>query len=132
LLIVHGGGEPKEYPIEVDEAYEKELWTRVAAFQLNVMLMTPPSELPKMVPPEKWRTVDLSDEYSSDWPNWGQDMREFLQVWAETADAHTLHTDAAGSAKKLMPDDVGRVEADGVLMVRNKINSITIKDMRRR
>jgi hypothetical protein len=131
LLIMHGLAEPKEYPIEWNPEYEAELWSRIEQFQRNLETWTPPSAMPAVVPPDQWRTIDLHEEYRSDWPNWGGDMVGMLQLWLEHQKSAAIFAAATKEAKQLLPDDVGRVEADGVLMLRNKAGAVTIKEARR-
>jgi hypothetical protein len=126
LLIVHGTSEPVEIEVQSDLAYTKELWTRIAAFQLCVETLTPPATLPRVVPPEEYRTIDL-DFTTDDWPNWAHEMVPSLQAWSATKDAHDSNAAAADAIKKLLPDDVGRLRYSDVAITRNRRGALTIK-----
>jgi hypothetical protein len=84
--------------------------------------------MPAVVPPEKWRHVELAEEYRLEWPNWGNEMVEHLKTWQSSWRMAAAHAEAVKKAKLLLPDDVGRVEFENVLMLRNKVGAVTIKE----
>ena len=127
ILLSHGGGEPVEYPIEVDEAYEQELLARMSAFFLCVTTMTPPTPLPPVVPPEKWRRYELDRLTAENWPNWAGAMRPELKRWDESKDAADHHAAAGKTVRELLPADVGYVSCDGISVTRNRAGAVTIK-----
>ena len=127
LLIMHGAAEPREYEIFSDEVYDKEMWGRIAAFQLCCDMLHPPAPLPKVVPPEQYRSVDLEQLHKSAWPNWAHSIVPQLLSWSETktqADQHKLATD---TIKALIPDDVGRLSNSDVTVTRNRAGALSIK-----
>jgi len=130
LLIMHGTAEPREYPVEVNAEYETELWKRIAQFQEHVELMTRPVPLPEVVPQERWRSISLDVSERDRWPNWGEDMLEHLQNWADHKDSADAFTAASSAVKKLLPDDVGRLKAPGVEVLRNRASALTIRRTR--
>jgi len=127
LLIMHGTSEPREFTVSFDAAYERELWERVVEFQENVATMTPPVPQPPVIPPEQWRTIDLDLSERDRWPNWGEEMLEHLQHWNDHKDAAAAFAAASNVVKGLLPDDVGRLKAPGVEVVRNRAGSVTIR-----
>jgi len=130
LLIMHGTAEPREYPVNVNAAYEDELWRRIATFQQHVADLTPPTALPEVVPPERWRTVNLHPSERDRWPNWGEDALEHLQNWNDHKDSADAFAAASGAVKRLIPDDVGHLIAPGVEVLRNRANALSIRRTR--
>ena len=125
LAVLQDGLE--EVEIYVDEAYESEMWARLAAFQLCVDLMQPPSVKPELVPPELWRTVNLATEN----PNWGPDMRSEMRMWADTREAARMHQKAKDSIKELLPPDVGTVLFGHLNVKRDKRGAVTVREKER-
>jgi hypothetical protein len=113
----------QEVEIYTDEAYEREVWARLAAFQLCVETMTRPRSQSELVPPELWRTVNLLSEN----PNWGPDMRHELRMWADTREPARMHQKAKDSIKALLPPDVGTVLLGELSVKRSKNNAITVR-----
>ena len=127
LLICHGTAEPREYEVFPDADYEAEFWQRVDAFWVCVQTWTEPVALPKVTPPDQWRTVNLDNAKQSEWPNWGADMVAHLDVWGRTKVAADLHADANKEIRKLLPEDVGRVDRGAVCIVRNRAGAVSVK-----
>jgi hypothetical protein len=115
-----------ELEVMVDEDYEREVFARVAAFQLCVQTFTPPMKLPDLVPPELWRTVDLGTVHPL--PNWGPEMIENMRNWADTRNAARLHEDAKKTIKGLLPPDVGTILYGGLNVKRAKNGAVTIRE----
>lgn len=129
LLVVHGGGEPVEHPVEITPEYEAAVWERVDAFWHCVETLTPPVAMAAVappVPPERWRAVDL--DAPGEAPNWGADMRAHLNRWAVTAAQAKENAKITKAVKELLPDDVGLVTCDGVKVSRAKNNAVTIRE----
>ena len=82
----------------------------------------PPYPMPPVVPPEKWRTVDLAN----DQPNWSGELLLFLQEYDETAEAAEQHVAAGQAARGLVPDDVGKVLAGIFQISRNRKGILAI------
>lgn len=128
LLIVHGGGEPVEHPVEWTPEYEAAVWQRADEFWRCVETLTPPVAMTPVappVPPEQWRTVDLLER---DGPNWADDMRSHLTLWYATAAYAKNNAKATKAVKDLLPDDVGLVTWDGVKVSRAKNGAVTIRE----
>lgn len=125
LLIMHGTAEPREIPVFVDETYANELWARINAFALCVQTLTPPVPLPKIYPPDQWRTVSL--DKPGEQPNWGTAAIPHMQVWARSKEAADDNASAADEIKKLIPDDVGRVSYFDVQVRRDRRGYLSIR-----
>jgi predicted phage-related endonuclease len=127
LLLMHGSAEPHEYEVFSDEAYDKEMWGRIAAFQMCCDLLHPPAPLPKIVPPEQYRSVDLEQLEKSAWPNWAHSIVPQLLAWSETKTAADQHKLATDTIKALTPDDVGRISFSDLGVTRNRAGALSIK-----
>jgi hypothetical protein len=127
ILLVHGGGEPVEYEMEIDAAFEALVWQRVDQFAHCVETLTPPVtlQLKRIVPPDKWQRIDLDTDSESF--NWASDMILALRQWAENEGAAELFDDAKLVVKKLLPDHCGRLTHAGVVVARSKNNAVTIR-----
>ena len=130
LLAARGTSEPEEYDITPkpgdDNAtlYEMAMWARVEEFRLCLRTFTPPFPMPRVVPPELWRVVDLSKEPM---PNWGYALLPTLRLFEETRDAAEIHDQAGKDARSLVPDDVSIVLAGEHRLSRNKKGNISIR-----
>jgi hypothetical protein len=129
LLIVHGGGEPTEYPIHVDDAYRAAVWARVDAFLDCVAnLVEPyPTVINPIVPPEKWRRISLDVDDPDNMPNWGVEMQALLHAWDQTIDPAKENIAIVKSIKELLPEDVGRVVYGAKIIARSRNGAVTIK-----
>jgi hypothetical protein len=131
VLVGQGTNEPVEYDItpKPDDqkaiAYEAEMWERVEAFRLCLRTFTPPVPMPRLVPPELWRTVDLTK--ADPMPNWGTVMLPTLEVYEDTRDAAEAHEQAGKDARALVPDDVSIVLTGAHRLSRNKNGVVSIK-----
>jgi hypothetical protein len=124
ILAMLRGFSLEQVEVYIDEDYEREVWARLAAFQLCVDMQSPPDTRPILLPPEQWRTIDLQTEN----PNWGPDMRHELRMWADTHESARMHQKAKDSIKELLPPDVGTVLLDRLSVKRSKSNAITIRE----
>ena len=130
LHVGRGTSEPEELDITPKpgdaafEAYEQEMWERVAAFRLCLRTFTPPVPMPRVITPEIWRTVDLTQEPL---PNWGFVMLELLKLYENTREAHDEHEATGKDVRKLMPDDVSIVLAGEHKLTRDKRGIISIR-----
>jgi hypothetical protein len=118
-----------ELEVLVDEDYEREAWARLAAFQLCVQTMTEPVDKPPLVPPELWKTIDLSTVHPL--PNWGPGMIEDMRLWSETRRAVNLHDMAKKRIKEMLPPDVGTILYGGLNVKRAKNGAVTIREQDR-
>jgi hypothetical protein len=126
LLICHGAAEPKEYDITADPDYEREMWQRLAAFQLCCETFTPPVPLPRVIPPEQWRSIDLNSPVVN-WPNWGHALAPVLRTWTDTKDAADEHNQANRDLRLLLPDDVGLVTFKDITIKRARNSAVSVK-----
>jgi len=115
-----------ELEVVIDEAYEREVFARVAAFQLCVQTFTPPMKLPELIPPELWKTIDLATVTPR--PNWATDMQMNLRMWSDTKDAVRMHQAAKDSIKTMLPNDVGTLTWGEMSVKRSRNNAITIRE----
>ena len=129
LAVLQGNAAIVEHDITelvTDEKYRREVFERLVAFQLCVDTMTPPVPLPQLVPPEEWRTVDLS--HATPLPNWGLPMIESLRTWSDTRGAAKLHQLAREDVKELLPPDVGRVLFGATTVHRARNGAVSIRE----
>jgi hypothetical protein len=131
LLIVHGGGEPTEYPITIDPEYERTVWERIDQFWQCVEMMMPPVETMKLqplTPPEQWRSFDLDQEDQlAACNNWAPDMMDQLAVWSQTSQQAKDNEAACKLIKQLLPEDCGKVTWAGLIVQRNRARAVSIK-----
>lgn len=127
ILLVKGGAEPVEVPIYYDQNYRDELFALIDKFWHHVETLTTPFEFefPQIVPPSKWKSVDLDVE--GEQPNWRGDMIDALTLWDLTKDQAEAHDDAKRVIKNLLPDDVGKVRHGGLIIARAKNNAVSIR-----
>ena len=124
MVAGQGTSEPVEYEITPDADYESFMWARVEAFRICLRTFTPPFPMPRVVPPEQWRTVDLSQ--ADPMPNWGVMLLPTLQLLEETRDAAEMHEQSGKDARALVPDDVSIVLAGEHRLSRNKRGVVSI------
>lgn len=124
LVVAQGTNEPFEIECMRSPDYEAALIERATAMLESMDAMRPPVELPPIVivPPERWRTVDLD----KDSPNWADDMIEHILLYENTREAAAAHELAGKNVKELVPDDVGKVLTPGHLIARNKKGTLVI------
>jgi YqaJ-like viral recombinase domain len=129
LLIVHGGAEPAEHPIDDMPEYEKILWERVDAFWWCVENLVSPLErtdiITPVVPPEKWRRINLDTD--TELPNWAESMRNAFTQWSDTKDSADRHEFARNLVKTILPEDVARCIGNGIIASRAKNMAVTIR-----
>jgi hypothetical protein len=127
LLLVHGSAEPHEYPLAVDAEYEAKVWQRVDQFWDCVRNLMQPVTFPRIVPPEQWRTVDLDTAEAFIEFNWATNMQALLATWNTHKDSADAHKAATDEIKKLLPDDIGTLTCQGIVVKRNRANAVSIK-----
>lgn len=127
LLFVKGGTEPQEVPVYITQGYVDLMWSTVDRYHECIETLTPPVPLhfPTVVPPERWRTIDLDDEFA-ELPNWSEEMRQLLAGFGETEPYAKAHEAAKAAIKNLFPDDVGRLTHADFIIKRAKNNSVTV------
>jgi hypothetical protein len=127
LLVVKGGGEPQEVAVYIDEDYRALVWRSIDRFWHCVETLTPPVPLyfPRVVPPEKWRTIDLDNDEQA--PNWCETMRQLLNEWSVTEPQARAHEAIKVEIKSIFPDDCGRLLAGPFTVVRARNNAVSIK-----
>lgn len=132
LLIVHGGGEPVEHPIDVTLEYEAQVWARVDWFWECVTSLTCPVSVAPVAAnlTSEWRQFDLDalDKKGEVWPNWAYAMQSDLASWQDTHAAAKNNARATKAIKELLPADVNKLAYAGVLVARAKNGAVTIKE----
>jgi hypothetical protein len=126
LVVGQGTSEPVEHEIVFDEDYAGEMMRRIDAFLECMRKMRPPYPEPPIIPPSKWRTVDLDAEPT----NWAPDLINHLEHYAATAEMAQLHGLAGSAARKLVPDDVGKVLVRQWQITRDRRGILSIRDRR--
>ena len=125
LVVAQGTNEPFEIECVRDLVYEAQLLERAGAMLECMDTLTAPVELaevPPLVPPEKWRTIDLDLEM----PNWGSELIKEITTYDDTKEMAEANELAGKAAKALVPDDVGKVFVPGYTIARNKKGSLAI------
>lgn len=121
LLIVHGGAEPAEHPIEATPEYEAQVWERVDWFWDCVQSLTPPIAVaPVATPVKPVKTYDMRE--SNAWA-------EHAGVWLDTRDAAKRFGGAEKELKALVPADGIRCFGAGIEIKRDKANRLGIKKL---
>jgi hypothetical protein len=125
LVVAQGTNDPIEIECVRDARYEAMLLDRAAAMLESMDAMQPPVAIDRavMVPPEKWRTVDLTAERT----NWSDEMMTLLLTLESTRAAAETHAETGKLARELVPDDVGKVITESHTISRNKNNALTIR-----
>jgi len=119
LLVVHGGAEPVEYPIDIPADYEAAVWQRVDAFWRCVEDLRPPFSVPPIPPPVKAeRIYDLST--SNSWC-------DSAASWLANAPAKKLAIIAEATLKELVPPDAAKCHGAGVVISRNRAGSLSLR-----
>jgi hypothetical protein len=123
-VIAQGTNDPYEIECVRDAGYEMILLTRATAMLECMDSLTPPVDIPSptIVPPEKWRTIDLA----RDTPNWGDELMYHLVTYEFTREYSETHETSGKEAKGLVPDDVGRVLCENHIIARNKMGALVI------
>jgi hypothetical protein len=123
ILVSASGRELEEIEVAFDQDYYDEIIARISAFKICIETMTPPVALPKLPPPDQWRTVDLE----ADEPNYKTEIIEHIMDWRATAVAARVHEKAAESAKSLVPNDVGRLRYQEIRISRSKKGHLSMR-----
>jgi hypothetical protein len=124
LHIGQATSEPVEYEITPDVLYEEAMWARVEEFRLCLRTFTPPFPMPKKVPVDQFRTVDLAQDPM---PNWGHVLLPLLQIYEHTREAADEHDKCGKEARALVPDDVNVVVAPEHKLTRDRRGVISIR-----
>jgi hypothetical protein len=123
LAVAQGTNRPVENEVIYDQGCADALLERAAAFMLCVRTNTPPCPLPPIIPPDRWRTLDVVAEPT----NWSPQLLQYLESYSITADAAADHDAAGTAARALIPDDVGKVFAGLWLLTRDKRGVVSIR-----
>jgi hypothetical protein len=123
LLTAQGSTEPVEHEILFDEQYAAELMRRAEAFIRCMQTLTAPYPEKPIIPPSRWRTIDLDAEPT----NWTPELLAHLGRYGETAEAADLHAAAGVGARGLIPDDVGKVLISKWQITRDRNGKLSIR-----
>lgn len=120
ILLVHGGGEPQEWPVKVEPSYEDAVFEKIAEFWECVQTLSPPFEIKAVAAPvvEAFREIDMSQ--SNAWA-------EHAGNWLQHRDGAKLFKTAETELKALVPPDGKRCYGHGISVSRSKAGSLTIK-----
>jgi predicted phage-related endonuclease len=120
LLVVHGGAEPVEYPIDIPADYEAAVWQRVDAFWQCVCDLRPPFSVPPVPPPVKAeRIVDISTSNS-----WAVEAAAWLANYPAKREAEA----AEKALKALVPADAAKCHGAGVVITRSRAGSLSLRE----
>jgi predicted phage-related endonuclease len=120
LLVVHGGDEPAEHPIEWDDAFEGAVWERVAWFWECVDGLIPPVAVKAVAAPvAAVRVVDMA--ISNAWA-------EHAGTWLANRDAAKAFSAAEKEIKALIEPDVSKAFGHGITASRAKNGAVTIRE----
>jgi hypothetical protein len=122
LVVGQGTSEPVEHELLFDDDYATELMRRADLFLESMRTMTPPFPEPPIIPPSRWRTIDLDKEQT----NWRDELFDHLSIYGDTADAVAAHDEAGKAARELIPADVGTCLIAGWKLNRNKRGVLAI------
>lgn len=121
LLVVHGGSEPTECPIEWDAEYEAAVWSRIAWFWNCVQeLVAPVAVAPVAAPVPPVKTYDMAGSNA-----WSVQAG----AWLAHRDAAKAFTAAEKELKALVPADAKRAHGAGIECKRAKNGAVTIKEV---
>ena len=121
LLVVHGGDEPAEHPVEWDSEFEVAVWTRVDWFWNCVSELTPPAAARAIAAPvAAVRVVDMAA--SNAWAAQAAD-------WLSNRDAAKRFETATKELKGLIEPDVAKAFGHGITASRAKNGAVTIKEL---
>ncbi len=119
--IIEGAREPIIEIVELDRAYATELLERAHAFMLCVKTMTPPVALPAVAAPvkaEKVYDMQGNNHFASQ-----------AQAWRDNRAAAKEFASIERDLKAGVPADAVRCFGYGIQIKRNKIGSLSIKEM---
>lgn len=119
LLVVYGGDEPTEYEASWDEAYEREVWERIAWFWSRVETLQPPVALPAVKAPVP-AIREVSFEGNNEWSVAAAD-------WLANRNPAAVFEASKKAMKALIEPDVARAFGHGVIASRSKAGAIGFK-----
>src|SRR6185312_7345784 len=122
LLVVHGGAEPVEIEAEIPADYEAEVWRRIDQFWACCENLAEPIAMePVAAPVAAIKEYDLTGNNA-----WG----EHAATWLEHRSAAKKFEGAVKGLKEIIPADAKRAFGNGVAAERNKVGSISIKEVK--
>ncbi len=122
LLVVHGGQEPVEEPLDWPEEYEAEVWARVDAFWQCVLTLTPPVAMTPLA--AAIRAERIFDMTGSN--EWG----DAAATWLADAPAAKRAATAEKALKGLVPADAKQAHGAGVQITRDRAGRLSLKEMK--
>lgn len=121
LLIVHGGSEPVEYPVEWTPDYEAEVWARVDQFYECVQNLCLPVHMQAVAAPvPAVKTYDMTGR--NEWA-------AQAVTWITTREAAKDFAACEKAIKALVPADAIKCAGHGISVSRNKAGSLSIKEL---
>lgn len=119
LLIVHGGAEPTEYPIEITPDYAASVWERIAWFWDCVQTLTMPVAVSAVAAPAK--PIKVYDMAASN--AWAT----HAAVWRDNRLPAKSFEFATKELKALVAADAAKAHGHGIIATRDG-RGITIKE----
>lgn len=129
LLVCQGGNEPQAIEVFTTAEYRARVWQQIDLFEECLNELRPPFEfeLPRVVPPEKFRTIKLDELIGTEHdPNWSADMLAALATWDRTEPVAKEFDAAKEAVKKVLPDDCGKLFTGQLIVSRDRRNAVRI------
>jgi predicted phage-related endonuclease len=120
LLIVHGGAEPREYPIEIDPDYEKLVFERLKDFWWHVENLICPVEMPAVAAPVVAAKIYQMD----DKPDW----KAQAERWHQAVGAAQIAKEAEKALKLMCPPDAVKCIGAGVVITRDRAGRLSLRE----
>ncbi len=119
LLIVHGGAEPVEHPIDIPDDYAAAVWQRIEWFWGCVQSLTEPVSVAAVAAPVvPVKTYDFT----------GNNLwSDHAATWLATKDHAKKFDGAVKGLKEIIPADAVKAHGHGIQANRSKSGAITIK-----
>lgn len=120
LLIIHGGAEPQEYPVEWTAEYADQVWRRIDQFWRCVLDLVPPVDVaPTLAPVPAIKEYDMAA--SNAWA-------DRAAAWLASRAAAKEFDGAVKELKTLVPADAARCFGHGIRIDRAKNGNLSIKE----
>jgi hypothetical protein len=122
LSVIMGANAPIVAFIPYDKGYAKILYERAEEFMRCIENLTPPVTLPKVEPPPlPTKEYDMTGE-----PVWQQ----HAAIWIQSYGAAQTAKEAEKALKACVPDDAKSCFGHGVVIIRNRAGSMSLKELR--
>lgn len=119
LLIVHGGAEPREFGIQYDQAFDRELWSRIDHFWSCVENFQAPYAMKKVVAVSSEKEYDMTGK--NEWAALAAD-------WIESVTPAKKAAEAEANLKKLVPHDAAICKGHGIKITRDRAGRLSLRN----